>query len=208
MTNGILTQLLAGAAAMVVVVPMASGANSQSATQAACSGKNAGAAVGDSVLWMAAENYGQKKALQAALGGSSARVDTRTSRQFGEGISAVRAALGPKACAAVIALGTNGPVKPAQWKEMMAIVKRVPRVVVVNTYTRDHRRRRDGQQQYWMEQLNNDIKGLAKFKNVRVVDWYSAAAGNSSWLEPDGVHPNDSGSKQYVAMIAQALRQK
>ncbi|MBM3697724.1 MAG: hypothetical protein FJW78_04505, partial [Actinobacteria bacterium] len=137
-----------------------------------------------------------------------ARVDTRTSRQFGEGISAVRAALGPKACAAVIALGTNGPVKPAQWKEMMAIVKRVPRVVVVNTYTRDHRRRRDGQQQYWMEQLNNDIKGLAKFKNVRVVDWYSAAAGNSSWLEPDGVHPNDSGSKQYVAMIAQALRQR
>ncbi|MBM3697079.1 MAG: hypothetical protein FJW78_01120, partial [Actinobacteria bacterium] len=71
MTNGILTQLLAGAAAMVVVVPMASGANSQSATQAACSGKNAGAAVGDSVLWMAAENYGQKKALQAVLGGSS-----------------------------------------------------------------------------------------------------------------------------------------
>ena len=209
MTNRILSPLLAGAAALAVVVPMASGAGSQSATQAKCSGKNAGAAVGDSVLWMAAENYGQKKALQSALGGSSAAVDTRTSRQFGEGISAMRAALKPGACAAVIALGTNGPVKPEQWKEMMAVVKRVPRVVVVNTYTKDHRTRRDGQQQYWMEQLNGDIAKLAKSnKNVRVVNWNGTAAGNSSLLEPDGVHPNASGSKQYVAMIVAALRQK
>lgn len=209
MTNRILTPLLAGAAALAVVVPMASGANIQSSTQAACSSKTAGAAVGDSVLWMAAENYGQKKALQSALGGSSAAVDTRTSRQFGEGISAMRAALKPGACAAVIALGTNGPVKPEQWKEMMAVVKRVPRVVVVNTYTKDHRTRRDGQQQYWMEQLNGDIAKLARSnKNVRVVNWNGTAAGNSSLLEPDGVHPNASGSKQYVAMIVAALRQR
>jgi len=208
MTNRILTPLLAGAAALAVVVPMASGANSQSATQAKCSGKNAGAAVGDSVLWMAAENYGQKKAVQSALGGSSAAVDTRTSRQFGEGISAMRAALKPGACAAVIALGTNGPVKPEQWKEMMAVVKRVPRVVVVNTYTKDHRTRRDGQQQYWMEQLNGQIQGLAANKNVRVVNWYSKAAGNSSLLEPDGVHPNAKGSRDYTALIITALRQK
>jgi len=208
MTNRILTPLLAGAAALAVVVPMASGANSQSATQANCSGKNAGAAVGDSVLWMAAENYGQKKALQSALGGSSAAVDTRTSRQFGEGISAMRAALKPGACAAVIALGTNGPVKPEQWKEMMAVVKRVPRVVVVNTYTKDHRTRRDGQQQYWMEDINRQIQGLAANKNVRVVNWYSKAAGNSSLLEPDGVHPNAKGSRDYTALIITALRQK
>lgn len=208
MTYRTLTPLLVGAAALAVVVPMASGANVQSSTQAACSSKTAGAAVGDSVLWMAAENYGQKRALQSALGGSSAKVDTRTSRQFGEGISAMRGALRPGACAAVIALGTNGPVSPGQWREMMAVVKRVPRVVVVNTYTRDHRSRRDGQQQYWMEQLNGDIEDLADKRNVRVVDWYSKASANPSWLEPDGVHPNARGSKQYVAMIAQALRQK
>jgi hypothetical protein len=208
MTYRTLTPLLVGAAALAVVVPMASGANVQSSTQAACSGKTAGAAVGDSVLWMAAENYGQKRALQSALGGSSAKVDTRTSRQFGEGISAMRGALRPGACAAVIALGTNGPVSPGQWREMMAVVKRVPRVVVVNTYTRDHRSRRDGQQQYWMEQLNGDINDLADIRNVRVVDWYSKASANPSWLEPDGVHPNASGSKRYVAMVVQALRQK
>ena len=100
-------------------------------------------------------------------------------------------------------------VKPEQWKEMMAVVKRVPRVVVVNTYTKDHRTRRDGQQQYWMEQLNGDIAKLAKSnKNVRTVNWNGTAAGNSSLLEPDGVHPNATGSKQYVAMIVAALRQK
>ena len=198
-----------GAAALAVAAPAALASNVQSATQAQCTSKNPGAAVGDSALWMAVENYGQKGALQRALGGSGAKVDTKTGRQFGEGIAVMRGALGTRPCAAVIALGTNGPVSPAQWREMMAVVKRAPRVVVVNTYTKDHRTRKDGQQQYWMEQLNRDIAGLARSnRNVRVVDWYRVASSKSSALEPDGVHPNPSGSREYVALIVRALRQK
>jgi hypothetical protein len=200
--------MLIGAAALAVAVIPATGlASSQPGTKAKCTPATAGAAVGDSVLWMATENYGQKRALQRALGGSSAKVDTRTSRQFSEGISAMRAALGTKACAAVIALGTNGPVSPAQWREMMAVVKRVPRVVVVNTYTRDHLTRNDGQKQFWMQPLNSQIAGLRSNKNVRVVDWHRAASRKSSLLEPDGVHPNVSGSKEYVNLIVAALNQ-
>lgn len=203
--------ILAGAAALVLLaLPAAGLAQAQSATQAKCSSRTtAGAAVGDSVLWMAAVNYGQKAALQRALGGSSARVDATTGRQFSEGIAVMRSVLNTKTCAVVISLGTNGPVRPEQWREMMAVVKRVPRVVVVNTYTRDHRTRKDGQQQYWMEQLNRDIAGLAKSnRNVRVVDWYGPASRNSGLLEPDGVHPGPRGSKEYVSLIVRALNQK
>lgn len=200
---------LIGAAALAVAAPAALASSVQSVTQAQCTPRNPGAAVGDSALWMAVENYGQKGALQRALGGSGATVDTKAGRQFGEGISEMRGALGTKPCAAVIALGTNGPVSPAQWREMMAVVKRAPRVVVVNTYTRDHRKRRDGQQQFWMDQINRDIAGLASTnRNVRVVDWYRVASSKSSALEPDGVHPNASGSKEYVALIVRALRQR
>lgn len=208
MTNSLRIPLLAGAAVLAISVPMAAGSGVQSATQAKCTSSTAGAAVGDSILWMAAENYGQKAALQRALGGSSAKVDTKTGRQFQEGISTMRSVLGPRACAAVIALGTNGPVKPAQWKEMMAVVKRVPRVVVVNTYTRDNKTRRDGQAQYWMDDINRQIAGLRSNRNVRVVDWYASASRNSGLLEPDGVHPGPSGSKAYTAMIIKALNQK
>lgn len=201
--------LLLGAAAAAVVAPAASAANVQSATQATCTAKTAGAAVGDSALWMAVENYGQKGTLQRALGGPMAKVDTKTGRQFSDGITTMRSVLGTRPCAVVVALGTNGPVSPKQWKEMMAVVKRAPRVVVVNTYTKDHRTRKDGQQQYWMDQLNRDIAGLARSnKNVRVVDWFRVASRNSSVLEPDGVHPNAKGSKEYVALIVRALRQK
>jgi hypothetical protein len=201
--------VLLGAAALAVAAPAASAANVQSASQAKCTAKTAGAAVGDSALWMAVENYGQKRTLQRALGGPMAKVDAKTGRQFGDGISTVRSVLGTRPCAVVIALGTNGPVRPAQWKEMMAVVRRAPRVVVVNTYTKDHRTRRDGQQQYWMDQVNRDIAGLRKAnRNVRVVDWYRMASRNSSVLEPDGVHPNAKGSKQYVGLIVRALRQK
>ncbi|MDA3005194.1 MAG: hypothetical protein O3B97_00865, partial [Actinomycetota bacterium] len=183
--------LLLGAAAAAVVAPAASAANVQSANQAKCTAKTAGAAVGDSALWMAVENYGQKGTLQRALGGPMAKVDTKTGRQFSEGITTMRSVLGTKPCAVVIALGTNGPVKPQQWREMMAVVKRAPRVVVVNTYTKDHRTRRDGQQQFWMEQVNRDIARLSRSnKNVRVVDWYRVASRRSSVQEPDGVHPS------------------
>ncbi len=170
MTNPSRISTFIGVAVLAAAAIPATGlASGQAANQARCTASTAGAAIGDSVLWMAADNYGQTRALQRGLGGSSATVDAKTGRQFQQGISAMRAALGPKACAAVISLGTNGPVKPEQWKEMMGVVKRVPRVVVVNTYTRDNKTRRDGQAQFWMDALNAQIAGLRSNKNVRVV---------------------------------------
>jgi hypothetical protein len=58
-----------------------------------------------------------------------------------------------------------------------------------------------------MQPLNSQIAGLRSNKNVRVVDWHRAASRKSSLLEPDGVHPNVSGSKEYVNLIVAALNQ-
>jgi lysophospholipase L1-like esterase len=210
MTIPIPLRILAGTAALALLVPAAMASGGQSAHQATCTAASPGIAVGDSILWMASDNYGQKRAIQALLGGSKATVNANTGRQFQQGISAVRGALGRRPpCAAVVALGTNGPVKPQQWRELMSVLRRVPRVVVVNTYTKDHLTRKDQQQQFWMEPLNREIANLPKtYRNVRVADWYAKASRNSGLLEPDGVHPNPRGSKEYVAIIRQALRQQ
>lgn len=210
MTTSPRTPFLMAIAAMAVIAPVAVGSGGQSPHQAVCTAVTPGVAVGDSILWMASVNYGQKRAIQKLLGGPKAVINVDEGRQFGPGISAVRGALGRTLpCAVVVALGTNGPVRPAQWRELMTVLRRVPRVVVVNTYTKDHLSRRDRQQQFWMEPLNREISGLpAMYRNVRVADWYTKASRNASLLEPDGVHPNPKGSKEYVAIIRQALRQK
>ncbi len=203
-------RILAGTAVLAILAPVAMGAGGQSAHQAKCTAATPGIAVGDSILWMASDNYGQKRAIQSLLGGSKATVNADTGRQFQQGVSTVRSLLGrTPPCAAVVALGTNGPVKPQQWRELMTVLKRVPRVVVVNTYTKDHLTRRDQQQQFWMDPLNREIAKLPKaYRNVRVADWYARASRNASLLEPDGVHPNPKGSREYVALIRRALQQK
>jgi lysophospholipase L1-like esterase len=210
MTTSTPLRILAGTAALAVLAPVALGSGGQGPHQAKCTAAAPGVAVGDSILWMASTNYGQKRAIQSLLGGPKATVNADTGRQFQQGISAVRSALGrTPPCAVVVALGTNGPVKPQQWRELLTVLKRVPRVVVVNTYTRDHLTRRDQQQQYWMDPLNREIAGLARtYPNVRVADWYTKASRNQGLLEPDGVHPNPRGSREYVAIIRQALQQK
>ncbi len=202
--------ILAGSIALAALAPVALGSGAKGPHQAKCTSAAPGAAVGDSILWMASTNYGQKRAIQSLLGGAKATVNADKGRQFQQGISAVRSSLGRRPpCAVVVALGTNGPVKPQQWRELMTVLRRVPRVVVVNTYTRDHLTRRDQQQQFWMEPLNRDIANLRKtYPNVRTADWYSRASRNQGLLEPDGVHPNPRGSREYVAIIRQALQQK
>jgi lysophospholipase L1-like esterase len=210
MTTRTPLRILAGFIALAVLAPASLGSGAKAPHQAKCTSAAPGAAVGDSILWMASTNYGQKRAIQSLLGGKRATVNVDKGRQFQQGISAVRSVLGrTPPCAVVVALGTNGPVKPQQWRELMTVLRRVPRVVVVNTYTRDHLTRRDQQQQFWMEPLNRDIANLRKtYPNVRIADWYSRASRNQRLLEPDGVHPNPRGSREYVAIIRQALQQK
>ena len=199
----------AGAVVVLALAPAAMASNTQSANQATCKGSKAGApgfAVGDSVL--DAVNYsGGKVYLQGFLGGQKAISDGDVNRQFAEGASLIRGYLAknPRACAVVVAIGTNGPVRPTEWDGLMRSLSKVPRVVVVNTYTKNYR-----SEQSWMPQMNSDIAALQrKFKNVRVADWYKVAQGLGSSDLPDGVHPDSvTAAKVWVNTVVSALNRK
>lgn len=179
-------------------------ANVQRADQAKCSPATKGFVVGDSVV--DAVNYllpGKKNPLSAIVGGGKS--DGGVNRQFDEGAALIKSYLAksPKACAVVISLGTNGPVSPSQWSGLLGALKNVPRVVVVNTYTKDYR---SGQP--WMNQINADIAKLPNtYKNVRVANWAALAPSLSRTELPDGVHPDTPGAaNKFTSTVTAALR--
>ena len=196
-----LSILAVGIAAIGISVSGAAAAGTQQATQAKCSRSNPGFVVGDSVV--DAINYLRPKPISAIVGGG--KVDGDVNRQFDAGAALIKSylAASPKACAVVVALGTNGPVSPSQWASLMSALKSVPRVVVINTYTKDFRRG-----QPWMNQVNAQIAALpAKYRNVRVADWASMAPSLSSTELPDGVHPDTPrAADKFTSTVTAALR--
>jgi|GEM_PF-666632 len=196
-----LSILAAGIAAIGISASGAMAAGTQQATQAKCSRSNPGFVVGDSVV--DAINYLRPKPISAIVGGG--KVDGAVNRQFDAGASLIKSylAASPNACAVVVALGTNGPVSPSQWASLMSALKSVPRVVVINTYTKDFRRG-----QPWMNQVNAQIAALpAKYRNVRVADWASMAPSLSSTELPDGVHPDTPrAADKFTSTVTAALR--
>lgn len=206
MTNSSIFRTAVAAAVVVGAGVGASGAlaaNVQQSDQARCSRANKGFVVGDSVV--DAVNYltGKRNPLSAVVGGGV--VSGSVNRQFDEGVAIVKTNLAkyPNACAVVVVLGTNNDVRPEQWAALMNVVKRVPRVVVVNTYTKNWR-----QEEPWMERLNAAIAALpSKYKNVRVANWAALAPSLSSTELPDGVHPDTvSAANKFTSTVVAALR--
>lgn len=197
-TRGLVT---AGLAITVITAPMAVGVSAQWANQPKCTARHPGIAVGDSILEDVATYSGAS--LKRLLGGSKAVVDGKINRQFSDGLYLTRGYLASRTpCAVVLVLGTNGPVTPSQWRQMMNAVRTVPRVVVVNTWTPTS----DGT---WIQQINSQITALAsKYRNVRVADWYRIAVNRSSILESDNIHPNPTGAKVFVNTIQSVLGAK
>ena len=206
MTN---STILRSAVAAVVVIGAGAGAsgalaaNVQQSDQAKCSRATKGFVVGDSVVEAVSYLIKKNNPLSLIVGGGT--VDGDLNRQFDEGASLVKSYLAktPKACAVVISLGTNGPVSPSQWAGLMGSLKSVPRVVVVNTYTKDYR---SGQP--WMYEMNAEIAKLpAKYKNVRVANWAALAPTLTRTELPDGVHPDTPGAaNKFTSTVTAALR--
>ena len=56
--------------------------------------------------------------------------------------------------------------------------------------------------------MNEKLKEAASsYKNVVLVDWYSASAGNKAYFEPDGVHLTKIGAEAYAALVAKEVNQ-
>ena len=130
-------------------------------------------AVGDSVM---IDYQGE---LQADIPGVN--VDDAVSRQWSEGEAILQSlkAEGQLGSDVIVGLGTNGPITPTDFDNMMAILSGGTRVVFVNVHVdRD-----------WQDTNNAVIaSGVARYANAALADWATLAAQNPEWFGPDGTH--------------------
>jgi hypothetical protein len=109
-------------------------------------------------------------------------VDADVSRQFSTGISVVaqlraQHRLGTRV---VIDLGTNGTVTTAEFRQMLAMLRGVRRVVFVTVHV----------DRPWQGEVNAVLRaGVAAHpKQARLADWAALAARHPGWFYGDGTH--------------------
>lgn len=163
-------------------------------TRPAGPGFNAGqvTAVGDSVM------LDYQDPLQTSIPGIN--VNAAVSRQWSDGESILQTlkADGQLGADVVVGLGTNGPITPTDFDDMMAILGGASRVVFVNVHV----------DRPWQD-LNNAVLafGAARYPNVFIADWASLAAQNPQWFGADGTHLaiDGPGADALASLIASTL---
>jgi len=105
--------------------------------------------------------------------------------------------LGVTMDAAVIHLGTNGPISTATLDTMMEALSDVPQVVVLTA------RANRG----WTESNNFKIRALPeRYSNVKVLDWQLVSElCQGECFTADGIHLDKDGMKYYTQEIWKAL---
>ncbi|AYV68286.1 hypothetical protein C2I06_16215 [Niallia circulans] len=97
----------------------------------------------------------------------------------------------------VIELGTNGPFSQEILHDLLGSLNGLKHIYLVNT-----RVPKD-----WQDKVNSDLQEVAKgYKNVTVIDWYSASQGKEAYFGPDGVHLKPEGAEYYANLIVDALK--
>ena len=99
----------------------------------------------------------------------------------------------------LINIGTNGPVTSAQIKRYMKLAgpKRQVFWLTAHVPTRS-----------WESQVNKTLqKADAKYSNLHLIDWHSYSKGKSKWFWEDEVHPNPTGNKKFVKLVANSMYQ-
>jgi peptidoglycan/LPS O-acetylase OafA/YrhL len=147
-------------------------------------------AVGDSVM------LGAARTLLPALG-RGAVVDAAVSRQFSKGVEEVMAGVkSMKPRTVVIHLGNNGYIQFEDLAGLLDRLKRVPRVVLVNTRVPLR----------WETSVNEALDYADRhWKNVVLVDWHAITERRPDVLV-DGAHMKPDGARLYARAIAKAVR--
>lgn len=126
-------------------------------------------------------------------------IDAAVSRQFSAGIDVYRDLVdqGRAGRIAVFALGTNGPVTAGDIDELMGLAGEDRIVVFVN-----NRAARP-----WCEPNNRVFADAAeRYRNVRVIDWFTASADKNELFDGDGIHLSSEGVEKYVSLIDDEVR--
>ena len=96
----------------------------------------------------------------------------------------------------VLDLGNNNHLTTDSVDTLLDILKNQPKVVLVNTAV----------PRAWKDDNDRIIaQEVAKYPNIKLVDWASIANNHPEFFGPDGVHLSDQGSDVYVAAIMDAL---
>lgn len=145
--------------------------------------------VGDSVLAMCYEDM--KKLLPLST------YDATKSRQFDGGMEvlAQQKKQGQLPKAFLYALGTNGVIS-AGMVDQLAEAYPDHTIFLMTIVT----------PQPWEKNVNDIIRaGVAKHKNMRLIDWYSFAKKKQGLFYPDGTHPNIAGTPVYVQFVTKSI---
>ena len=136
--------------------------------------------------------------LQADIPGVN--VNAAVSRQWSDGEAILQSLKGEGQLGSyvIVGLGTNGPITPTDFDNMMAILSGVTRVVFVNVHVdRD-----------WQDANNAVIaSGVTRYANAALADWATLAAQNPEWFGPDGTHLaiDGPGAQSLASLITSVL---
>jgi hypothetical protein len=147
-------------------------------------------AIGDSVM-LGAEPYLKKSIVHLSI-------DCKLGRQFREAFTTINdlSQQGKLNHYVVIELGTNGPFTPEQMDEMIALIGKQRKIILVNTRV----------PRPWEATVNQVIQKTDEaHDNVISVDWHRASEDQRSYIGDDGVHLSVTGAKKYTELIVQAI---
>ena len=130
------------------------------------------------------------------------RVDAVVSRQFSAGlqIAAHLRATHRLTTRFVVFLGTNGPIEPSQFAQMLHELDICKRIVLVTLWVPTRG---------WMRPNNDLIRtGPKRSRHVVIADWTALARKHPGWFYSDHVHLpiGGPGAIALARLIARALR--
>ena len=102
----------------------------------------------------------------------------------------------------VVHIGNNGPFGAEKFQEMMQVLARVRKVLVVNMMV--------------PHGVNNPVvvpnnsmlaERVRRYPNAVLVDWHAASAGHPAFVERDGIHLTLQGAQAYADLTTGYLAQ-
>ena len=147
-------------------------------------------AIGESILLAA------RRGLEASIDGIE--IDAGIGRQTKDTIAVARERRdkGQLADQVIVQVGNNGPITSGQFDDLMAALRGVERVIVVNVRV----------PRPW-EGPNNDVlaEGVERTPNAVLADWNKASSSHPEVFADDGVHFAPAGERLFVELILQHL---
>jgi len=125
-------------------------------------------------------------------------IDAKIGRQMSQALEIVEGMKkeGTLGSHVIIGLGTNGAFTTEQLESLIQLIGDEREIVLVNTRI----------PRPWESVVNEKLKEVSsKFPNTVLVDWYAASAENQSYFEPDGIHLNPTGAKEYASLVVQHI---